>query len=236
MEHRDQFNAPLSCEDYQGEIPLVVGGDLEPEIMDLLVAHLAECDPCADLTAEAARVRDVLLEGLSLGAEQWKEPSLWPGIAAAMGAGVNPLIPRLEDHQARDPRSRTAGRLRLLARPARYAGLVAVAATLLFLFKPWSSEQPIGGPNQPNPAVADSEDQLPNGAAVVPGGDATTLASVGTVGLPADAIPAGLVPLTARDIQELSEAAPLWVDSSRSDGVLRIRQGQGQTLASFPAR
>ena len=229
LEDGNQLNAPLSCGDYQGEIPLVIGADLEPEIMDLLVAHLADCDPCADLTAQAARARDVLLEGLALGVDQWKEPKLWPGIAAAMGTGVSPLLPRPKPVHG----------LRLLRRSAQVIAIAAVAATLLLVFKPWSSEQPaetpFGGQNQPNPNVADSQAEPLNGPALSSNGVGESLASA-DLERPMEALPAGLVPLTERDLRELSEAAPLWVDMSRGDGVLEIRQGQGQTLASFPTR
>ena len=144
----------LTCEQYTEEIPLVVGGDLEHEVLDLLVAHLALCQPCAERTARAAAARDALLAGLAQGAGAWESPRLWPGVAAAVGIGVGSKVGEPKVAAGQTAAKTGARRRGSLLQFCRAAGRVAVplaAAGLLFVtLRPHLGSQggPIGGPQE----------------------------------------------------------------------------------------
>lgn len=234
--------AGLSCAEYRAEIPLVVGGDLETEVLDLALAHLAGCEPCAVETARAARARDVLLGGLATelasGLASGPAPGLWPSIRAELtlpGASV--------ETERRGASQEVRGRLLPFPRALPGVAALAAAALLLLVVRPWQAEEPplldldplVGA----NPAVGPGAlvrvaadpvfDDYGSGLVPVSNGRAfqEELESFAT-----DA-PLGLkVPLTARDLRELEAAAGLRVVPEGAR--LLIQRGPDTTLASFP--
>jgi Putative zinc-finger len=67
---------PETCSEIQGHLPLYVGGDLEPEILDAVARHLACCEACRVASRAAEDARRVM--GLALSGE--RVPDLWPGV------------------------------------------------------------------------------------------------------------------------------------------------------------
>lgn len=185
----------ITCADYREEIHLVVGGDLEPEVMDLLVAHLASCEPCANQTATAAAARDALLGGLEAGAHQWSQPRLWPGVAAALGAegmstsgsSTGKLGAGARNTGTLPDAPRRAPVLRLVRRAALP---LAAAAALLLILRPWRDKgatDPTGhaGPNLADQAGSHAETGLESNRVVGVGGSTVAGGAGGVVTLAA---------------------------------------------------
>ncbi len=112
-------NTP-SCTEFEGLLPLYVGGDLEPAQSRSVAGHVRACARCA---ARAARARAARIVYRSAAVTD-EPPELWEGIRAALVAGG--LV--------HAPRSRVAARgpVPVLTRNGlAWGGLVSAAAALL---------------------------------------------------------------------------------------------------------
>ena len=215
----------LSCTAYREEIPLFVGGDLEPQLMDALAAHLAVCPPCAEATASFSRTRNALHAGLDAGASEWREPSLWPAVAAAIGAD------RVEVVQPA-PRGRllsfSSGTLR---RVAALAAAVLLAVVLgPRLFGPGSVELIPSGDGPGDALVLVEADPVLDdyGTGLIPVAYREFFEQ--ELDLPTEG---PRIPLTAREMDLLRDSAPLQWEPEEAGRTLRIQSPSGSTLATW---
>ena len=66
----------MSCGEARDKLPLYVGGDLDPDVLDAVRGHLDLCGECARRAARAASARRVLLASFQ-GIEGAANPGLW---------------------------------------------------------------------------------------------------------------------------------------------------------------
>jgi hypothetical protein len=118
-------DALTSCFEVREKVPLYIGGDLEPEAMHAVRAHLGECRECAREAESAAGAMAAFRSALR-SPEELTAPSLWAEVRTriaaerASGVGKHRLMP------AASPRPS-------LRRPVLRAvgGLAAVAALVV---------------------------------------------------------------------------------------------------------
>jgi hypothetical protein len=78
-------DAMTTCFEIREKVPLHVGGDLEPEAMQVVHAHLAECAACAREAVAAEQARDAFRSALRA-PEGLATPSLWSRVQAGIVA------------------------------------------------------------------------------------------------------------------------------------------------------
>ena len=78
-------DATTSCFEVRERVPLYVGGDLEPEAMQTVRAHLGECRGCAREAEAAAKAMEAFRSALR-SPEGLTAPSLWAGVRARVAA------------------------------------------------------------------------------------------------------------------------------------------------------
>jgi len=94
-------NPSEACVEIRAALPLYVGGDLDPEELTAVRAHLGDCPECGGAEERARAARAVLL---SRAAEEAQDgaPELWPGVRELLVAegrlapasrGPRPLAP-----------------------------------------------------------------------------------------------------------------------------------------------
>lgn len=117
---------PMSCGEAREKLPLYVGGDLDPDVLEAVRAHFQECSACAEQSFEAQRARRELVAAFRQPEALTLSPNLWPGIRATLRA----------EGRVRD----AVAPVRLPAAPARarrphwtwaFAPVAAAAALLL---------------------------------------------------------------------------------------------------------
>jgi len=74
----------MSCGEVRDKLPLYVGGDLDPEVLDAVRGHLDLCGECARRAARAGGARRVLLASFQGSEGDAARPGLWPGIRARL--------------------------------------------------------------------------------------------------------------------------------------------------------
>ena len=133
-------NPSSNCTAARAALPLFVGGDMEPQEMAQVKAHLDDCGTCRLHEDRARQARGALVSMLrsdeSASQGSLLETSVWEGlradlIAAGLIAGVDGvLVPRPALHA----RGQDARQARPLARPRlRVAGLAAAAGLVFAL-------------------------------------------------------------------------------------------------------
>lgn len=148
------MNTPrMSCGEAREKLPLYVGGDLDPEVLETVRGHLDACDECARRAVAAVRARRELVSALrENGAGR---PALWPGIRAALRA--EGLV-----NEGPKPASTPAPVRARTSRPRWTWALVpAVAAAAVLAVLQVSSLVSRGTPSERVPEIAGEE----------PGGD-----------------------------------------------------------------
>jgi anti-sigma factor RsiW len=155
----------MSCGETREKLPLYVGGDLDPDILDEVRAHLGACRDCARRSEEAVRARRGLVAAFRAREEDFQSPGLWPTLRATLRA--EGLI-----HDAGEPlalpsvpaRARRSLRSWALA-PLAAAAVLLFALQLSGVFRSRGSALPGQGP-APTP-IAGPEVVIPT---VAPGG------------------------------------------------------------------
>lgn len=78
----------LHCSDVVEKLPLYVGGDLEPEGLEAVRGHLADCERCVEELQVVSRARRALVAALRVEEDSTAHDDggldLWPGIRAAL--------------------------------------------------------------------------------------------------------------------------------------------------------
>ena len=75
-----------SCGEVREKLPLYVGEDLDPEVLDAVRMHLDRCLSCARMAESAARARKALISAFRGREADGARPGLWPGIRSALRA------------------------------------------------------------------------------------------------------------------------------------------------------
>jgi|SRR5262245_13991911 len=132
-----------SCSEVREKLPLYVGGDLDPEALDLVARHLELCSECAHQMARATGARRVLVASFRAQEGEVEQPDLWPGIRTKLLAEGRIRVGSAEPLVS-VPRVRRARWLWALA------PLAAAAALLLFL----QAGDELGGSPAPLPKIA----------------------------------------------------------------------------------
>lgn len=113
-----------SCGETLEKLPLYVGGDLDPEALATVRAHLALCASCARRARAGERARQELASSLASPAAGTRGSSLWPGIRSEL---LSEGLIQPDGKAAGSPTLRRArGRLRWLVPLAAAAALLAV--------------------------------------------------------------------------------------------------------------
>lgn len=73
---------PEDCLQFETNLHLYVGGDLEPEAVGAMDAHRAACAPCRDREGRARASRDMLVSTLRV--TERRGPDLWAGVRAGL--------------------------------------------------------------------------------------------------------------------------------------------------------
>ncbi|MCB9915454.1 MAG: zf-HC2 domain-containing protein [Planctomycetes bacterium] len=153
----------IHCTEALSELPLFVGGDLEPETQERIERHVERCASCREALTRAEAARGVLRDHFAAPGIELHTPDVWGGVRAGLleagllrsAASAAPATPVLEP--ARPPRGRLL----------RWVPVAAAAAGLFFLgtrFGGGSGElpaPPAGGSAGPQPLVA--VETLPGG-------------------------------------------------------------------------
>lgn len=144
-----------SCGETLERLPLYVGGDLDPEALASVRAHLDACRSCAGRARAAQRAREDLANALraSGALEGGSEPSLWPGLRNRLRA--EGLI-RAAPHLQATPRSALTlrrKRLKWLAPLVAAAALIAVVQGTGLLRRAQPDE---GAPRAPEVAAPEA--------------------------------------------------------------------------------
>jgi len=74
----------MSCGEARDKLPLYVGGDLDPDVLDAVRGHLDLCGECARRAARTASARRVLQASFQGSEGDGTQPGLWPGIRARL--------------------------------------------------------------------------------------------------------------------------------------------------------
>jgi hypothetical protein len=116
----------IRCTETREKLPLFVGGDLDPDVLATVRAHLEGCPECAARAGAAERGRRALVDALLERCDEGTQPELWAGIRATLASegriqGSEPFVGR--------PRALPAGPRRWTRRVL--APLAAAAAILL---------------------------------------------------------------------------------------------------------
>ena len=124
------------CPEIREKLPLYIGGDLDPEVLESVRTHLASCGECALRTGEASRARQLFVGALQ--EAELRPAELWSGLREVLSSEgrirttSGPIPMRTSDERGRP-------RLRLV----RYAGaLAAAAAVVLFASAPTFRRSP----------------------------------------------------------------------------------------------
>ncbi len=155
---RNAMNADrTSCPEVLEKLPLSVGGDLDPEALESVRAHLALCASCARRAAEVDRARASLIGALRAREADARNPELWPGIREVLSReGLIPgrsVLPAGERGQG--ARSRPGASPKRGARWMQRALVpLAAAAAVVALVQLGSrtGEPPERGPGRVRPA------------------------------------------------------------------------------------
>ena len=140
-----------SCGEVRDKLPLYVGGDLDPDVLDAVRGHLDLCGECARRAARAAGARRVLLASFQGSEGDVTQPGLWSGIRARLHS--EGLIHEPEQTVVHAPVAS--------ARRARWswalAPLAAAAVVMLILevsggLAPSRGPEVLPGPQAPSPA------------------------------------------------------------------------------------
>ena len=142
-----------SCNEVREKLPLYVGGDLDPDVMDAVGGHLGLCSECTRHLARATGARRVLVASFRAQEGEVDQPALWPGIRAKLLA------------EGRIHTGESTGVALAAPRPRRarwawaFAPIAAAAALVLFLQA--GDELPVPqalpnqiGPSAPSPEIA----------------------------------------------------------------------------------
>ena len=72
------------CSEALSELPLFVGGDLEPQAEQRVARHLEHCPSCQEAQARAVAAREVLHEHFADPAVDLHRPELWGAVRAGL--------------------------------------------------------------------------------------------------------------------------------------------------------
>jgi hypothetical protein len=205
-----------TCLEIENQLPLWVGGDLEPEVQTTVEGHLALCERCRGAGLRAREARRALERGLRIGTDAMGVgPDPWPALRTALREEG------LVGHAGAARSTITTSRMRRW----NFAWPVAAAVLVgLFLAGTWLPSGSL--PDQPAAQVEHARGRagLPRGASTVPSPD-DALAGVETD--PVTAEPAGLRRLAPGELR-LRDGALVYrsperidPDGSRVDGRLR---------------
>ena len=126
-------DALTTCFEVREKVPLYVGGDLEPEAMQTVRAHLGECRGCAREAESAAGAMAAFRSALR-SPEELTAPSLWAEIrtriAAERAAGIGPVRKDRAVPSASPRPSVRRSVLRLVGGLAAVAALVVAALSI----------------------------------------------------------------------------------------------------------
>jgi anti-sigma factor RsiW len=189
-----------TCTAIEPNLPLYVGGDLDPSALDEVRAHLSVCAACRGRALAAREARRVLRSGLLRGAQGAESADLWPAISAALSRPAAPAA--------------LAGRQRPFARVASLAA--GVAACLAFAA--WSAHRLA---REAGPVGVEAVGVEPVGAGSVDPGS-PGLAEVLAPQLPEAFVSERTGPLLAEDVP-----API-VPASYDPGLRRLAPGEGR--------
>jgi len=117
-----------SCGEVREKLPLYVGGDLDPDVMDAVRGHLELCSECARHMARATGARRVLVASFRAQEGEVDQPELWPGIRAKLLAEGRIRVEGSAEVGVSAPRATRRPRWLWALAP-----LAAAAALLLFL-------------------------------------------------------------------------------------------------------
>lgn len=77
-------NDRMSCGEACEKLPLFVGGDLDPDVLESVRRHLEFCSACAARAAEALRARRELVAAFRSREADFVRPELWSGIRSKL--------------------------------------------------------------------------------------------------------------------------------------------------------
>lgn len=131
----------ISCGEVREKLPLYVGGDLDPDVLDAVRGHLELCGECAHHMARATAARRELVAAFRAQEGEVDSPGLWPGIRAKLLIEGRIHAGEGGEAHAAPPRPRRARWIWALA------PLAAAAALLFFL----QAGEELGTGTLPNP-------------------------------------------------------------------------------------
>lgn len=156
-----------SCSEARNELPLFVGGDLEPETQERVARHLEHCASCRAALERAQAARDALRSHLADPAVDLHRPELWGAIRASLlESGKLRPVPATEALSSLSSTPKAAPKGRLL----RLVPVAAAAAGLFFLgtLAGRGGPQPLGGESAVTESGALVQEQPLTVAAEVP--------------------------------------------------------------------
>src|SRR5262245_8580636 len=74
----------MSCGEVREKLPLYVGGDLDPDVLEAVRGHVELCAECARSLGKAAGARRVLVSAFRAQEGDVEQPNLWPGIRSKL--------------------------------------------------------------------------------------------------------------------------------------------------------
>ncbi len=214
----------INCNEARNELPLYVGGDLEPGADERVERHLDGCGACREAHAAARRARLVLREHFASPELELHQPELWSAVRAGLlehglirSEVEAPAGGDLQEEVSVGPPARRGQLLRFVP--------MAAAAAALFMFgMQFGPDQAAEGPgSESGPGAGELVENVtphvgPRGAsplntegeALGLGEEALVLESTSTSGMGAvqDPSPGRLVPLQAGEASMVFEASP----------------------------
>lgn len=144
----------MSCGEARERLPLYVGGDLDPDVLESVRDHLGACGECARQAAGALRARREMVSALRSREVAQVRPALWPGIRATLRA--EGLVRESSAIPASPPVASRA------ARPARWGWVLvpAAAAAMLLVLMQFSAvfmRRSLPGSAAPRPQESNTE-------------------------------------------------------------------------------